>query len=379
MASIDVIAPDGRRLPAGSKAPKGARYRLRYRTPDGRSRTETFPRRFDAEERMKAVEAAKLTGSYVDRSAGNRRLDEYAAEWIATRLTPTGEPLRPKTVALYRHLYAKHIGPTLGSCRLNAITPAVVRSWHSKLPGSTLPAKCYRLLRAILNTAVSDELIVRNPCRIENAGVEASPERPIPTGDEVWALAEAMPDRWRALVLTSAFAGLRVGELLGLQRRDINLEAKTITVERQIVEVDGVQVEGPPKTAAGIRTVSIPMVLVPELRRHLDTYTSPELTARVFVGAKGATPRNTNLNADWRRARATVGREDLHLHDLRHFANTLAAAAGASTKELMARLGHASPRAALRYQHATRERDRAIAEAMDRMIARPSLRVATGD
>jgi integrase len=219
----------------------------------------------------------------------------------------------------------------------------------------------------------------RNPCRIAGAGVEASPERPIPTGDEVWALADAMPPRWRALVLTSAFGGLRVGELLGLQRRDIDLEAATISVERQIVEVGSQQIEGPPKSDAGVRTVSLPMVLVPELRHHLAQFTADAPTARVFVGVKGATPKNTNLNVDWRKARTAVGRVDLHLHDMRHFANTLAASAGASTKELMARLGHSSSRAALLYQHATRERDRAIADAIDRMIERPRPRLAASE
>jgi integrase len=118
-----------------------------------------------------------------------------------------------------------------------------------------------------------------------------------------------------------------------------------------------------------MRTVALPMVLVPVLRAHLDRHTGTASTDRVFVGPTGATPRASNYGAAWRRARAEVGREDLHFHDMRHFANTLAAAAGASTKELMNRLGHSSPAAALRYQYATAERDRTIADRMDAMIA----------
>lgn len=367
MGFISALDANGRVIPKGSKS-RPARYVARWRTPDGKSREKWFDRKIDAERHLTSVEHTKHSGAYVDSSAGDVTLDKYSTQWIATRRTARGQPLRPKTVALYEHQYDKHIKPTLGRFAINSITPAMVRSWHSDLTGTTSPAKCYRLLRAMLNTAVDDELIMRNPCRIKGGGVEVSPERPIPSGDEVWALAAAMPARWRALVLTSAFAGLRVGELLGLQRRDVDLEHGTIAVERQVVEVGRRQIEGPPKSDAGVRTVSIPMVLVPELRHHLAEYTRADPLARVFVGAKGATPKNTNLNADWREARAMVGRDDLHLHDLRHFANTLAASAGASTKELMARLGHASPRAALRYQHATRERDRAIADAMDRMI-----------
>src|SRR5688572_13807699 len=160
MASIDTIAPDGRRLPAGSKAPKGARYRLRYRTPEGNSRTETFPRRFDAEQRMTEVEAAKLSGGFVDRSAGAVKLGDWFEQWVTTRRTRRGQPLRPRTVVLYRHLFALHIAPTFGAVRVRDISPAGVRAWHANITGSVQPAKCYRLLRAMLNTAVVDEVIV---------------------------------------------------------------------------------------------------------------------------------------------------------------------------------------------------------------------------
>ena len=370
MASITRLDASGRVIPKGSNE-RPAKYRARWRTPAGKSRSKTFSRLVDAQQKLTEVESSKLTGGYVDGQAGAVRLGEWADRWLATRRTTSGQPLRPKTVALYRHLYDRHIAPTFGDVRLRDIAPSDVREWHGKLKGATVPAKAYRLLRAMLNTAVDDDLIARNPCRIQGAGVERSPERPVPTGDEVWALADEVGERWRTLVLTSAFAGLRWGELMGLQRRDIDLSAATIRVERQVLEVGGHLQEGPPKTDAGRRTVAVPMVLVPELRTHLDRFTGPEATSRVFVGRSGVTPRASNFGVTWRDARARAGRPDLHFHDLRHFANTLAAAAGASTKELMARLGHSSPAAALRYQHATQERDRVIADQMDGMI-RPS-------
>ena len=368
MASITKLDAEGRTIPKGSTE-RPTKYRARWRTPSGASRSQTFDRMRDAERHLATIESSKLTGGYVERSAGAVTLDDWSTQWMADRRTLAGQPLRPKTAALYRHLYDRHVAPTFGRVKLRDISSADVRHWHARLEGETVPAKAYRLLRAMLNTAVDDGLIVRNPCRIQGGGVERSPERPVPTGDEVWALADAIGDRWRTLVLTSAFAGLRWGELMGLQRGDIDVDAATITVERQVIEVGSQQIVGPPKTDAGNRTVAVPMVLVPELRTHLAEYVGPEATARVFVGAKGATPRATNFGTIWRRTRAEVGRDDLHFHDLRHFANTLAAAAGASTKELMARLGHASPAAALRYQHATQERDRAIADRMDAMIA----------
>ncbi len=232
----------------------------------------------------------------------------------------------------------------------------------------------------MMSTAVADDLIARNPCCVEGAGVERAPERPIPTGDEVWKLADAIEERYRALVLTAAFVGLRWGELIGLRRADVDLDNRVVHVERQFVEVKGQLIEGPPKSAAGLRAVAIPPALVPEFRAHLERFTGPGPTALVFVGVKGSALRRTNFTRIWKAARLEVGRTDLHVHDLRHYANTLAASAGASTRELMVRLGHSSPAAALRYQHATAERDRVIADRMNEMIegtapSRVSLRV----
>lgn len=382
MASITGLDAAGRPVKRGSTA-RPVKYRARWRTPDGSSRSRTFARKADASTWLTEVESSMLTGGYVERSAGAVTVQVWAEKWIQTRRGRDGVPLRPRTRALYSQLVETHIGPKLGGVKLHDLSPAMVRAWHADLQGSTAPAKAYRLLRAMMATAVDDELITRNPCRVKGAGVERSPERPLPTGDEVWMLAAAIDDRYRALVLTAAFVGLRWGELIGLRRGDIDLEARVVHVERQLVEVEGRLIEGPPKTAAGVRTVAVPPAVVPELRAHLGNHVGAGPAALVFVGLKGAPLRRSNFNVIWNRARVKVGRPDLHLHDLRHYANTLAASAGASTRELMARLGHSSPAAALRYQHATAERDRAIADRMNELIqgteSRPvELRVLRG-
>ena len=201
--------------------------------------------------------------------------------------------------------------------------------------GSLTPAKCYRLLRAILNTACADALIARNPCTIKGAGVEHSAERPVATLAQVWALADAVDPRFRALVLTAAFAGLRFGELAGLTRHSIDLGARTITVSQSLIERDDGSLSiGPPKSEAGRRTFAIPAALVPELAAHLDRYVALGGDALVFVGAKGARLRRANWSVIWRKATKTVDVPDLRLHDLRHMCNTLTAATGASTRDV---------------------------------------------
>ncbi len=251
-----------------------------------------------------------------------------------------------------------------------------VRRWHAQAAKAGMPspvtlAKSYRLLRAILTTAVEDDLIGKNPCTIKGGGVERSPERPVATPEQVWQLADAIEPRFRALVLSGAFLGLRWGELAGLSRRHVNLLHRTVTVERQLVEqAKGGATFGPPKSDAGIRTIAIPAPLIPELESHLAQYAAAGADGLIFVGAKGAHLTRSNWHPKWDAARRAVeGLPDgFHFHDLRHTSNTLAAATGASTRELMHRMGHSSPAAALRYQHATAERDAAIAEALGLLL-----------
>jgi len=323
-------------------------YDVRLRTVDGRQYKRSFRTRREAEN-FAAQERANLArGLSIDPWAGRTTtLADLSASWMATRVG-----LRPRTVELYSSLLRLHILPELGGAELAKLTPARVRSWHAGLlgkgrPGPISVAKCYRLLKSILLTAVEDGLIARNPCMIKGASAERSAERPIATIDQVDALAEAVEDRWRLMILLATYGVLRLGELAGLTRRRIDLEKGTVSVVEQLQEMhDGSCHVGPPKTAAGRRTVAIPPHLLPELACHLDRYVGPEPEAFVFTSPEGGPLRRSNFRTRvWLPATKAAGVEGLHFHDLRHTGNTLAAATGASTKELMVRMGHAqSPR-----------------------------------
>jgi len=349
-----------RRKPSG-------KWEARYRDPDGRQRGHTFPTKIEARRFLERVGADMQRGGWVDPRRGQVTLGAYADLWLAHR-----PDLRPRTVELYRDLLDRRILPVFGETDLSRITPSAVRAWHAELAGRhpSTAAKAYRLLRAILNTAVTDERITRNPCRVEGAGVERASERPTASIAEVDALADAMPDRLAALVLLAAWCGLRRAELLALRRCDVDLLHETVRVQRTCQQLrDGSTIIGPPKSEAGQRTVAIPPHLTPRLAEHLDCYVGSESDSLLFTGLKGGPLRVHVLQKIWDRARRSIGREDLHLHDLRHSGNTWAAATGASTRELMARMGHSSPRAALIYQHATADRDRAIAAALSSLAA----------
>ena len=236
-------------------------------------------------------------------------------------------------------------------------------------------AKAYRLLRTICETAVSDEMIARNPCNLKGAAVEHSPERPVLTVAEVEALAQTIEQRYAVLVLLGAWCGLRLGEALALTRADVDLEEGWVNIDKSAAELkSGERLVGPPKTKAGIRRIYVPPHVVPALRSHLECFTGPEPQALVFTGTQGQPVRRGSLYTAWLRATRELGLTGVRLHDLRHTGATLAAATGASTKELMNRLGHASSDAALRYQHATVDRDAAIARALSELATSKDLK-----
>jgi integrase len=329
----------------------------------------SFPSRLQADRALTLAVADQTRGLWVDPRGGRTTLEQYADDWLAQRAG-----LRPRTRELYAGLLRNHILGALGGLELGEINPARIRRWHSRLSGSdaigpVTVAKCYRLLRTILGTAVEDDLIPRNPCGLRGAGAERSPERPIATVEEVNLIADKVEPRYRMLVLVATYTTLRFGELSALTRRSIDLRRKTIEVVAAASELaDGTRLVGPPKSAAGQRTVSIPDVLIPALRDHLERFSQSGENGLAFCGPKGAPLRRSNWNVHWRRVTSELALDHLHFHDLRHTGNTMAASTGASTKELMARMGHGSPRAALIYQHATREREAAIAHALSEMI-----------
>ncbi|MFD4140301.1 tyrosine-type recombinase/integrase [Streptomyces sp. NPDC058572] len=306
-----------RRFGAVRKLPSG-RFQARYQGPDGllRSAPETFPSQTDADRWLVRKEAEILDGRW-------QNPDEkivfgiYAATWFkerdyaATTRERNGSALR------------LHILPTFERAVLSEITTPQIRRWRADLlaagVGEPTVAKAYQILRAIMNTALDDGVIQRNPCRIKGAGAAKTAERPFLEVAEVFQLAEAVPGRFHVLILLAAFTGLRFGELAALQRRDIDLERRTVAVRRALAETrtDGILVKAP-KSAAGVRTVAFPASLSADLAAHLDTYAEPSRTGLVFTGARGGQLRRNNFRRLWLRALDETGLGDVHFHDLRH-------------------------------------------------------------
>ncbi|WP_426572153.1 tyrosine-type recombinase/integrase [Aquihabitans sp. McL0605] len=347
------------------------RFDVRYRLPSGKSRTKTTTTITAAREFQATVLAQRARGGLVDPKAGRVTLADYSERWL------DGKPeLRASTVDMYRGILRLHLLPELGRVQLSRLDVATVRSWRAdrlRHVGPGTVAKSYRVLRAILNTAVADGLIVTNPCQINGAGQEHHEERSVVGPAEVWALADEVDPRWRCMVLLAGFCGLRLGEVLGLAVRHVDLLHGTVTVERQLQEIgrSGSQVFAEPKSKRGRRALVLPAAVAKELRQHLEQMPDAGSDSLLFTGAQGGPLRRYRWNQEWTRARTAAGHPTLRFHDLRHSAMTLFAATGATIAELQAQAGHASSAAAMRYQHATHDRAVALAELVDRVITAP--------
>ncbi len=349
------------------------RFQARYTGPDGRTysaRTEdgtalTFDSKQYADAWLSRVSASIQAGKWVSpdapRKAAPVTLAAYAKTWLE------GRDLSPSTRLLYRNTLA-HILPALGGLAVTAITPAAVREWHAKLrtgTGPTMQAHAYSLLRTIMNTALADDMIPANPCRVRGAGsVKRAGMTEPATLPELEAITKAMPGRYQLMVLLAAWCALRFGELAELRRSDIDVRNAVIRVRRGVIRGDDGRVVKDPKSEAGKRVVNIPPHLMPAVRAHLAGHVAAGRDALVFPAAAGGHMAPSALYAVYHPARDAAGRPDLRFHDLRHTGATLAAATGATLAELMARLGHSTVSAAMRYQHAAADRDKVIAAAL---------------
>ena len=190
-------------------------------------------------------------------------------------------------------------------------------------------------------------------------------DRGIPNVNQVAALTQAMPEQYRAAVIVAAWGTLRRGEVLGLERRDTDLAAGSVRVERSPHEFHDGSLELGPTKNGDPRRVYLPSSVVPALRDHLSRFVDPAEDDPLFVGATGERQRPSNFWVISETARRRAGLTWVRFHDLRHFAATMFASTGASTKEIMSRGGWKSVVMVVRYEHASEERDALLAQQLN--------------
>ena len=347
-----------RRVAAGS-------WQVRYRDPSGRERARSFRRKTDAEKFMVTIETDKLRGMWADPRLAKITVREWLPTWQASRVH-----LGPSTRALSESLLRNHVLPYFGDRRLGSVTPTDVQGFVAHLEEKGLAAstirQCYLLVAGLFSSALDSDIIVRSPCRGINLPEYSKTEMRFLTADEVTDLAAVIDQRYRALVLTAAYAGCRFGELAGLKVHRLDLLRRTLTVTEALSEVRGQVRMAPPKTAAARRQLALPRFLAEELIHHLTTW-PPEAEGFVFTAPQGGPllRRNFRRRAWLPAVRASVG-EPLRTHDLRHTHAAFLIAQGEHPKVIQTRLGHSSIKVTLdTYGHLFDGLDEAAAERLD--------------
>jgi len=316
-----------------AKRPDG-RWRARYRDSSGREHAQHFSRKLDAQRWLDETTAAVVTGSYVDPRKSRITVGDWAPRWLAAQ----GQ-LKPSTRARYAGILRVHVLPNWGPVFLADVTHEDVASWVSSLRlASATVRQVHRVFSLVLDLAVRDGRLARNPAARVPLPRAARPDKRFLTHTEVDNLARAA-GRYDTAIRVLAFTGLRFGELAALRVRRVDLLRRRIEVAESVTEVGGRAEFGTPKTHQR-RTVPVPRSLTDALAEQMATKTPDDY---VFTAEKGGVLRLRN----WRRdvfdpAALAAGLTGLTPHDLRHTAASLAVSAGANVKAVQRLLGHAS-------------------------------------
>lgn len=382
-----------RRAFGGIRKLPSKKHQAYYTGPDGlrHAAHSTFVRRGDAEAWLSDEERLVDEGRWTPPAARNPNhrqratltLDEYAAMVIRRRESRARKPLKPSTASGYRQLVRVTISGELGGLPLTAITAGHIQRWHDGLSGTpTQAGNAYGFLASVMADAVHEKLVDESPCQIRGAGKPAPKRTPrIITPDVVAAYLAAAEDPYRTPLGLLIWCSQRSGEVRALRRSDIANDATRLRIERGVTRVSDETPTGrgrarwhfdTPKSKAGERTVAVPPVIQADLleciRQHDESGRGPD--ALLFAARNGIDPLHDNtLRKAHKRALARIGMSGVTLHDLRRTGATMAGRSGATTKELMRRLGHARPDVAMLYQVADDERDRAVADAMAALVS----------
>lgn len=358
-----------RRTPSG-------RYQGRFTAPDGTPRTlgRTFQTKREAESALNDVRYEIKRELWIDPKAPlppetprTPTLAQYVEHFHRARVGKRGGSVKPSTRTLAESELRNYVLPTFGDTPLDRITLSAVRDWYGRLQdpehtphpwrkdtdgkpaalSSSLVRQCYSLLKAILNMAMSEELIDSNPCRIRGASQNRYAKPDYMSQADARSIIAQLDGDTAVLAGLALATGCRLGELLALTWADVNLAARLLHIRHAAAEVNGRQVLTTTKTEE-VRDIDLDAPTVSLLRQH-QLRQQGEPIDRVFVAPSGAPLRHRQVQAHWRRAREAVGLS-FRFHHLRHTALTSMAYEGKPIQEIMERAGHASFVAAMNYQ-----------------------------
>lgn len=326
--------PTGRKIKS-DRYGTGSRWQAVWREPDGTRRRKSFTHKDAAQAHLDNVAHTTRSGTYVAVERGSLTLGEWADRWI-----PAQTHLKPGGLSTVTGIVTKHITPCWGRCALNEISRADIQAWVTGLdvaPATT--RRIHGVLQRMLEDAVDDMRIARNPARGVNLPSGAHREHRYLTVLEVDALIDSMPEHHRPITRCLAWTGLRFGEAAELRVKDLDLDARRISVTRSVSTTTGVALVSTPKTSAGSRAVPIADEVLDDLVTLAEDRQRDDL---VYLTPYGAQYRKDNYRRVFQAAVRDAGLGEVRVHDLRHTAVSIAIAAGASVKLVQRMVGHAS-------------------------------------
>ncbi len=351
-----------------------------YRRPDGRweVRLQLSGRRLSAygRTRSEALEGLRRLQKQAEK---NGRLPENpkltVGEYLQAWLETAKDRLRPTTLADYRIIITKHVVPYIGGTRLAKVTPLQVARLYSTLAQAGLSPRRRQMVHGLLHKAFGDAhrwgLIASNPAASVDAPKREHKERHLWTPEQVVAFLSAVVEgqggQYGYLFGFLLASGCRLGEALGLRWSDVDFAAGTVRIERQVVQIGNAFHEGPPKTKAGVRDITLPAWGLELLRRQRAQVAAWRMqSVRVFPARTGATPERANVRRALCETCDRLGLPRIRVHDLRHLSLSLLAMAGVPVKVTQARAGHSSPNITMAvYTHALGDADRQAAQALE--------------
>lgn len=349
---------NGKRAPS-KRYGRGKRWRVRWTDPDtGDKREELFARKPDAERHDANVRADISRGQYVDPAGGRKTVAEYAEEWRAQQLH------RDSTSQRIESALRRHVVPQLGKLPIASVRPSHLKGWVKErsevLAPSTLGVIYHGVLTPMFTAAVEDRLIGVSPCvGVKLPDVQAG-GFPIARPEQVHALVEALPERYRAIPLVAAGCGWRGGEVFGLEFDAVDFLRREAHVRHQLKAITGRKpFLAPTKTKTSVRTNELPAVVAAALARHVEKFPPGEVEVDDETDPRNARRRSarllfTNSNGDpihrsswshvWRPAAKAAGLPDgFGLRELRHYFATVLIYGGANVKTVQLAMGHSTP------------------------------------
>jgi len=327
------------------------RYLARWRDPAGKQRAQTFDRKLDAERHLAGLTVDAMQGKYIDPRAGKVLVKDLAKRWA------DGQPWRGSTRERREQQLELHIIPTFGSMPAKAVRRSDVQAWVGRMSASGLAPRTvgvvYRVLGAVMKTAVVDRLIAESPCTgITLPRLDADQAALVPlTSDQVRAIADKIEPRYKALVLAAAGLGLRQGEACGLTVDRVDFLRGKVRIDRQLLSPKGGKCEfAPTKTVKSNRVLPLPPTVRDVLAAHLAEYPAAS-DGLMFTTSSGAPVRRSIFYGCFSTA-VTALKIDASPHDLRHHCASMLIAAGCSVRAVSQFLGHESPAITLNtYSH----------------------------